>query len=307
MQPKIVISVAPYVTVAGALRAIHLAREDGFAGVELNEDHLHSSVAAKPHCLALVKEFSEDKHMLNSLHKTLHRPSIDSPNARERRIAVDYTLKTLDYMEKAGISRMILHSFSDLPAFFCLKAECANRTGFYIGSNVIKVYGIIAPVLKAYRQSKKEMFQENFMRSLTEIAKYAADKKVNDRPIEIVFEEHYSDAIDYELIPYGKGSFVNVIRGVDTAHHLLRTGKDLSLEEISEPIHFHAVDTNGRIDDHRAIGTGRVLFGASLSAAIGKNLTDSIVLEDGTRRGALRSKEMLEPIIKRISMTKSNA
>lgn len=307
MQPKIVISVAPYVTVAGALRAVQLAREDGFVGVELNEDHLHSSVAAKPHCLTLLKEFSKDKHMLNSLHKTLNRPSIDSPDARERRIAVDYTLKTLDYMEKAGVPRMVLHSFSDLPTFFRLKTECANRTGFYIGSNVVKIYGIIAPALKAYRQSKKEMFQENFMRSLTEIAKYAVDKRVNNKPIEIVFEEHYSDAIDYELITYGKGNFINVIRGVDTAHHLLRTGKDLNLEEMSEPVHFHAVDTNGRIDDHRPVGTGRVLFEASLSAAIRKNLADSVVLEDGTRGGALRSKEMLESIIKRISMTKSNA
>ena len=306
MQPKIIITVAPYVTIAGASKAVELAREDGFSGVELNEDHLHSSVAAKSHCLTLLKEFSEDKHMLNSLHKTLNRPSIDSPDARERRIAVDYTLKTLDYMEKAGVPRMVLHSFSDLPTFFRLKTECANRTGYYIGSNVVKVYGIIAPALKAYRHSKKEMFQENFMRSLTEIAKYAADKKVNNKSIEIVFEEHYSDAIDYELITYGKGNFINVIRGVDTAHHLIRTGRDLDLEEVSEPVHFHAVDTNGRIDDHRPVGTGRVLFEASLSAAIRKNLTDSVILEDGTRAGALRSKKTLEPTIKRISISKSS-
>jgi sugar phosphate isomerase/epimerase len=294
------------VPIANASQAVQFAREDGFSGVELNEDHLHSSVAAKPHCLTLLKEFSEDKRMFNSLHKTLNRPSIDSPYAQERRIAVDYTLKTLDYMEKAGVQRMVLHSFSDLPAFFRLKTECASRTGFYIGSNVIKVYGIIAPALKAYRQSKKEMFQENFVRSLTEIAKYAADKKVNSKPIEIVFEEHYSDAIDYELITYGKGNFINVIRGVDTAHHLIRTGKDLDLEEMSEPVHFHAVDTNGRIDDHRPVGTGRVHFEASLSAAIGRKLTDFVVLEDGTRGGALRSKAALEPIIKRVNMTKSN-
>jgi sugar phosphate isomerase/epimerase len=51
-----------------------------------------------------------------------------------------------------------------------------------------------------------------------------------------------------------------VIRGIDTAHQLIRTGKNTDLSEISEPIHFHAVDTNGIIDDHRTIGTGKVNF-----------------------------------------------
>jgi sugar phosphate isomerase/epimerase len=301
MQTRIVTSVAPYVTVAGALRATQLAYEDGFSGVEHNEDHLHCSVAAKPDCLGRIKEFSADRHMLNSLHKTLHRPSIDSPDRAERKKAVDYTLRTVDYMEVAGIPRMVLHSFSDLPTFFSLKAERANRAGYFVGCNVVKVYGILAPALKAYRQWKKEEIQANFMSSLSEIARYAADKKVDggSRPIEIVFEEHYSDAIDYDLVPYGKGNFANVIRGMDTAHHLIRTGKDLDLDGMSEPIHFHAVDTNGWIDDHRTIGTGRVHFEKSLADAIGKNLADAIVLEDGTRKSALRSKEVLAAMIKR--------
>lgn len=300
-------SVAPYVTVAGALQATQLAHEDGFSGVEHSEDHLHCSVAAKPNCLAMLREFSADKHMHNSLHKTLHRPSIDSPDRAERKKAVEYTLKTLDYMEAAGIPRMVLHSFSDLPAFFSLKAERANRAGYLVGSNVVKVYGVLAPALRAYRRWKKEEVQANFMRSLEEIAKYAADKKVDGgRPIEIVFEEHYSDAIDYDLVPYGRGNFVNVIRGIDTAHHLIRTGKDLDLEGVSEPIHFHAVDTNGRIDDHRTIGTGRVHFENSLSAAIGRNLASAIVIEDGTRKSALRSKEVLAAMIKRIGTASRN-
>lgn len=309
MQVRIVTSVAPYVTVAGALRATQLAHEDGFSGVEHNEDHLHCSVAEKPDCLGKIKEFSADRHMRNSLHKTLHRPSIDSPDREERRKAVYYTLRTLDYMEAAGIPRMVLHSFSDLPTFFSLKAERANRAGYFVGCNVVKVYGILAPALKAYRQRKKEEIQANFMNSLAEIARYAADKKVDGgsgRPIEIVFEEHYSDAIDYDLVPYGKGNFANVIRGMDTAHHLIRTGKDLDLDGVSEPIHFHAVDTNGWIDDHRTIGTGKVHFENSLSAAIGKNLADAIVLEDGTRKSVLRSKEVLADMIKRAGAANHN-
>ena len=93
--------------------------------------------------------------------------------------------------------------------------------------------------------------EQSFLRSLTEIAKYAADKRVGGKPIEIAFEEHYSDSIDYDRISYGKGNFGNVIRGVDTAHHLIRTGDDSDLSDMSEPIHYHAVDTNGLIDDQR--------------------------------------------------------
>ncbi len=306
MQPKIVTSVAPYVTTANALQAVQLAHEDGFSGIELNEDHLHSLVRVKPNFLRLIGDYSVDKHMVNSLHKTLFRPSIDSPDREERKQAVQYTIETLDYMESAGIYRMVLHSFSDLPHLFLPNTERANKVGYFVGSNAVKIYGILAPVLKAYRQTGKKEFQDNFTASLIEIAKYAVDKRVNGRPIDIVFEEHYSDAIDYESIPYGKGSFANVIRGVDTAHQLIRTGHDSDLSGMSGPIHFHAVDTNGLIDDHRTIGKGKVHFENSLSTAIGKHLTNTIVLEDGTRKSVLRSKEVLASMLRRISTTTSS-
>jgi len=137
MQLRIATSVAPYVTSANALQAIRLAHEDGFSGVELNEDHLHRLAHAKPNSLRSIKEYSEDKHMTNSIHKTLHRPSIDSEDSTERKRAVEYALKTLDYMESAGISRMVLHSFADLPAFFRLRAERANSVGYFVGCHAI--------------------------------------------------------------------------------------------------------------------------------------------------------------------------
>jgi sugar phosphate isomerase/epimerase len=171
------------------------------------------------------------------------------------------------------------------------------------------MYGILAPALKAYRKIRKEKIEACFMQSLTEIAKYAADKKVKGRSIEIVFEEHYSDAVDYDCISYGSGSFINVIRGVDTAHHLIRTGKNTDLSEIlsSDPIHFHAVDTNGIIDDHRTVGTGKVRFERSLSEIIEKKLTNTVVIEDGTRNSALKSKEMLTSMIKRLLRVTTNS
>ena len=298
-RPKVITSVAPYVTIANALQAIQLAHEDGFSGIELNEDHLHCLVQVKPNCLNLMREYSADKRMVNSLHRTLFRPSIDSENQSERKCAVKYTWKTLDYMEAAGISRMVLHSFSDLPAFFNSKTERANKMGYFLGCRVIQVYGLLAPTLKAYRQMRKEKIEACFMRSLTEIAKYAADKKVDGKPIEIVFEEHYSDAIDYDNIPYGKGSFANVIRGIDTAHQLIRTGQNTDLSEIFEPIHFHAVDTNGIIDDHRTLGKGKVNFENSILDIIERKLTNTIVIEDSTRNSALGSKKMLTAMIKK--------
>jgi len=300
MQLKIVTSVAPYVTTANAFRAIQLAHEDGFSGVELNEDHLHRLVEAKPGCLQLIREYAADKHMTNSIHKTLHRPSIDSLDQSERRQAVEYTLRTLDCMEAAGISRMVLQSFSDLPGFFSLKGEHANKITYFAGCNVVKVYGVLAPVLKAYRKTIKDQLHRSFTSSLFEIAKYASDKNVNGKSIEVVFEEHYSDAIDYDSISYGKGNLANVIRGIDTAHQLIRTGEDTDLSGISGPIHFHAVDTNGMIDDHRTIGKGKVNFENSLSTVIEKKLTDVVVVEDSTRKSSLESKKMLTSIINRI-------
>src|SRR5918912_366801 len=298
-HPKVITSVAPYVTVANALQAIQLAHEDGFSGIELNEDHLHCLVQVKPNCLKLMREYSADKHMINSLHRTLFRPSIDSENSAERKWAVEYTWKTLDYMEAIGISRMVLHSFSDMPTFFNPKTERANKMGYFLGCRVIQVYGILAPALKAYRQMRKEKIEECFMRSLTEIAKYAADKKVNGKQMEIVFEEHYSDAINYDNISYGKGNFLNVIRGIDTAHQLIRTGQNTDLSEIFEPIHFHAVDTNGIIDDHRTLGKGKVNFENSISYIIKRKLTDTLVLENGTRKSALKSRKVLMSMIKK--------
>jgi sugar phosphate isomerase/epimerase len=298
-RPKVITSVAPYVTIANALQAIQLAHEDGFSGIELNEDHLHCLVQVKPNCLNLMREYSADKRMVNSLHRTLFRPSIDSENQSERKCAVEYTWKTLDYMEAAGISRMVLHSFSDLPAFFNSKTERANKMGYFLGCRVIQVYGLLAPTLKAYRQMRKEKIEACFMRSLAEIAKYAADKKVDDKPIEIVFEEHYSDAIDYNNISYGKGSFANVIRGIDTAHQLIRTGQNTDLSEIFEPIHFHAVDTNGIIDDHRTLGKGKVNFENSILDIIERKLANTVVIEDSTRNSALESKKMLTAMIKK--------
>ena len=298
-RPKVITSVAPYVTIANALQAIQLAHEDGFSGIELNEDHLHCLVQVKPNCLNLMREYSADKRMVNSLHRTLFRPSIDSENQAERKCAVEYTWKTLDYMEAAGISRMVLHSFSDLPAFFNSKTERANKMGYFLGCRVIQVYGLLAPTLKAYRQMRKEKIEACFMRSLAEIAKYAADKKVDGKPIEIVFEEHYSDAIDYDNISYGKGSFANVIRGIDTAHQLIRTGQNTDLSEIFEPIHFHAVDTNGIIDDHRTLGKGKVNFENSILDIIERKLANTVVIEDSTRNSALESKKMLTAMIKK--------
>src|ERR671914_1566520 len=298
-HPKVITSVAPYVTIANALQAIQLANEDGFSGIELNEDHLHCLVQVKPNCLKLMREYSLDKHMVNSLHRTLFRPSIDSEIQAERKRAVEYTWKTLDYMEAGGILRMVLHSFSDLPAFFNSKAECANKVGYFLGCSVVQVYGILAPTLKAYRQMRKEKIEACFMRSLAEIAKYAADKRVDGKPIEIVFEEHYSDAIDYDSVSYGKGNFVNVIRGIDTAHQLIRTGQNTNLSEIFEPIHFHAVDTNGIIDDHRTLGKGKVNFENSISYIIERKLTNTVVIEDSTRNSALESKKMLISMIKK--------
>lgn len=298
-RPKVITSVAPYVTIANALQAIHLAHEDGFSGIELNEDHLHCLVQVKPNCLNLMREYSADKRMVNSLHRTLFRPSIDSENQSERKCAVEYTWKTLGYMEAAGIPRMVLHSFSDLPAFFNSKTERANKIGYFLGCRVIRVYGLLAPTLKAYRQMRKEKIEACFMRSLAEIAKYAADKKVDGKPIEIVFEEHYSDAIDYDNISYGKGNFANVIRGIDTAHQLIRTGQNTDLSEIFEPIHFHAVDTNGIIDDHRTLGKGKVNFENSILDIIERKLANTVVIEDSTRNSALESKKMLTAMIKK--------
>jgi sugar phosphate isomerase/epimerase len=301
MTLKVVTSVAPYVTSANALQAIQLAYEDGFAGVELSEDHVHSLAEAKPHSLGLMKQYSEDRRLINSLHKTLHRPSIDSEYSIERENAVRYTCKTLDYMESAGIPRMVLHSFSDLPAFFRLKEEHANPLGYMIGSNAVKIYSLLAPALKAYRERKRDVVQQSFMRSLGEIAKYAADKRANGGPIEIVFEEHFSDAIDYDSISYGRGNLSNVIRGIDTAHRLIRTGQNSDLSELAEPIHFHAVDTDGTIDDHRTLGNGRVDFRRSLSSLVEGRLTETVVLENGTRKGALASKERLLSMIKQVT------
>ena len=298
-RPKVITSVAPYVTVANALQAIQLAHEDGFSGIELNEDHLHCLVQVKPNCLKLMREYSAERHMINSLHRTLFRPSIDSENRAERKRAVEYTCKTLDYMEAAGILRMVLHSFSDMPAFFNPKTERANKMGYFLGCRVIQVYGILAPALKAYRQMRKEKIEECFMRSLAEIAKYAADKKVDGKPIEIVFEEHYSDAIDYDNVSYGKGNLVNVIRGIDTAHKLIRTGQNTDLSAIFEPIHFHAVDTNGIIDDHRTLGKGKVNFENSIWDIIERKLTNTIVIEDSTRNSALESRKMLTSMIQK--------
>jgi sugar phosphate isomerase/epimerase len=299
-HPKVITSVAPYVTIANALQAIQLAHEDGFSGIELNEDHLHCLVQVKPNCLNLMRQYSAEKHMVNSLHRTLFRPSIDSEKQAERKEAVEYTLKTLDYMEAAGILRMVLHSFSDLPAFFNSKSERANKVGYFLGCRVVKSYGILAPALKAYRQIRKEKIEACFIQSLAEIAKYAADKRVDDKPIEIVFEEHYSDAIDYDNISYGKGNFANVIRGIDTAHQLIRTGYNTDLSKMSEPIHFHAVDTNGIIDDHRTLGKGKVKFENSISDIIERKLTNTIIIEDSTRNSALESKEMLTSTIKKL-------
>jgi sugar phosphate isomerase/epimerase len=297
MEIKIVTSVAPYVA-NNASQAVELAHEDGFSGIELNEDHLHCLVRRKPNCLRLIKDYSTDKHMSNSIHKTLHRPSIDSENKNERSHAVEYTFKTIDYLELAGISRLVLHSFSDLPSFFRLRSEHANRLGYYVGGNAVKIYGILAPALKAYRKIRQESLKENFMSSLFEISKYASDKKVNGKSMEIVFEEHFSDAMDYDSISYGKGNLINVIRGIDTAHHLIRTGKNSDLSEIAEQIHFHAVDTNGVLDDHRTLGKGKVNLEDALSNIIEKKLTNVAVLEDGTRKSALKSKEVLKTLVK---------
>ena len=297
MEIKIVTSVAPYVA-NNASQAVELAHEDGFSGIELNEDHLHCLVRRKPNCLRLIKDYSTDKHMSNSIHKTLHRPSIDSENKNERSHAVEYTFKTIDYLELAGISRLVLHSFSDLPSFFRLRSEHANRLGYYVGGNAVKIYGILAPALKAYRKIRQESLKENFMSSLFEISKYASDKKVNGKSMEIVFEEHFSDAMDYDSISYGKGNLINVIRGIDTAHHLIRTGKNSDLSEIAEQIHFHAVDTNGVLDDHRTLGKGKVNLENALSNIIEKKLTNVAVLEDGTRKSALKSKEVLKTLVK---------
>jgi sugar phosphate isomerase/epimerase len=297
MEIKIVTSVAPYVT-SNASRAVELAHEDGFSGIELNEDHLHCLVRSKPNCLTLIKDYSTNKHMSNSIHKTLHRPSIDSENRNERRHALEYTLKTIDYLELAGISRLVLHSFSDLPSFFRLRSEHANRLGYYVGGNAVKIYGILAPCLKAYRKIRQEYLKVNFMSSLFEISKYASDKKVNGKSIEIVFEEHFSDALDYDSISYGKGNLINVIRGIDTAHHLIRTGNNSDLSEITELIHFHAVDTNGILDDHRTLGKGKVNLEGAISNIIEKKLTNVAVLEDGTRKSALKSKEVLKTLVK---------
>jgi sugar phosphate isomerase/epimerase len=167
------------------------------------------------------------------------------------------------------------------------------------------MYGVLAPVLKAFRKLRNETIEPNFMRSLEEIAKYAADKKVNGKPLEIVLEEHYSDAIDCDKIAYGRGNLHNVIRGVDTAHRLIRTGENTNLSDISEPIHFHAADTNGIIDDHRAIGGGKVNFKSSLAGVVEKQLTDVIVIEVATRKSALESRQTLMSLMKRISMVTS--
>jgi sugar phosphate isomerase/epimerase len=297
MEIKIVTSVAPYVA-NNASQAVELAHEDGFSGIELNEDHLHCLVRRKPNCLRLIKAYSTDKHMSNSIHKTLHRPSIDSENKNEMSHAVEYTFKTIDYLELAGISRLVLHSFSDLPSFFRLRSEHANRLGYYVGGNAVKIYGILAPALKAYRKIRQESLKENFMSSLFEISKYASDKKVNGKSMEIVFEEHFSDAMDYDSISYGKGNLINVIRGIDTAHHLIRTGKNSDLSEIAEQIHFHSVDTNGVLDDHRTLGKGKVNLEDALFNIIEKKLTNVAVLEDGTRESAIRSKEILKVLAK---------
>jgi sugar phosphate isomerase/epimerase len=299
MEIKIVTSVAPYVA-NNASQAVELAHEDGFSGIELSEDHLHCLVRRKPNCLRLIKDYSTDKHMSNSIHKTLHRPSIDSENKNERSHAVEYTFKTIDYLELAGISRLVLHSFCDLPSFFRLRSEHANRLGYYVGGNAVKIYGILAPALKAYRKIRQESLKENFMSSLFEISKYASDKKVNGKSMEIVFEEHFSDAMDYDSISYGRGNLINVIRGIDTAHHLIRTGNNSDLSEITELIHFHAVDTNGILDDHRTLGKGKVNLEGALSDIIEKKLTNVAVLEDGTRKSALKSKEVLKILVKNL-------
>jgi sugar phosphate isomerase/epimerase len=299
MEIKIITSVAPYVT-NNASQAVELAHEDGFSGIELNEDHLHCLVRRKPNCLRLIKDYSTDKHMTNSIHKTLHRPSIDSENKNERRQALEYTLKTIDYLELAGIFRLVLHSFCDLPSFFRLRSEHANRLGYYIGGNAVKIYGVLAPALKAYRKIRQESLKENFMNSLFEISKYASDKKVNGKSIQIVFEEHFSDSMDYDSISYGRGNLINVIRGIDTAHHLIRTGNNSDLSEITELIHFHAVDTNGILDDHRTLGKGKVNLEGALSDIIEKKLTNVAVLEDGTRKSALKSKEVLKVLVKNL-------
>ena len=74
---------------------------------------------------------------------------------------------------------------------------------------------------------------------------------------------------------------------------------------MSEPIHYHAVDTNGLIDDHRTLGKGKVDFSKSLVSVMEKRLTDTVVIEDGNRKSALTSRDVLQSIIKRTSLLES--
>jgi sugar phosphate isomerase/epimerase len=76
---------------------------------------------------------------------------------------------------------------------------------------------------------------------------------------------------------------------------------------MTEPIHYHAVDTNGRIDDHRTIGKGMVDFSRSLSSVIERRLTDTVVIEDGNRKSALASRDVLQSMIKRAALLASQA
>jgi sugar phosphate isomerase/epimerase len=74
---------------------------------------------------------------------------------------------------------------------------------------------------------------------------------------------------------------------------------------MSEPIHYHAVDTNGLIDDHRTLGKGKVDFRQSLTSVIEKRLTDTVVIEDGNRKSALASRDVLQSMIKRATLLAS--
>ena len=81
---------------------------------------------------------------------------------------------------------------------------------------------------------------------------------------------------------------------------MIRTGNNSDLSKITELIHFHAVDTNGILDDHRTLGKGKVNLEGALSDIIEKRLTNVAVLEDGTRKSALKSKEVLKILVKNL-------
>lgn len=266
----------------------------GFRLVELSAEQFEDYVELEKDAIDRLNAIKKERDLIYTVHGPLTGLNMDSPLVSLRRKAVNRLKKYIDMAADVGSEILVLHPVPLTP----------QRVSFY-SIKKIKEKKRIVPVIQKFlpqieRAVRDRMLQKyevgHVVKSVLEAYENAEARKVSISCENLHIG--FSKPEEFEFVFKEDRPYLNFT--YDPAHAFLSGQSNYDWVNFfsSKLNHLHAVDTDGKVDGHPVVGTGKVAWPIILKKLQFVGYKGNLVLENRNVENGIKSKSYLESLMR---------